>query len=416
MGDAAMLVRVEPGDNMNRFYEVTLRDDGSVHTRWGRVGEAGRVNPVEHGGQAKFESVVRAKRRKGYKPVDVAGAKSNAAGAARHVLASGDPRLHRLVDRIVAVNAHEIGVASGGAIAVAAGAVTTPLGPLSLAAVQEGRDVLDALNVASRSQRPVLLRRYMEAVPSNVGRRRGWEETFLATVDARAKERSYLDQLAASVQFAQQQQDAAGNLDALFRYRLTVVDDSAVVKRISGDYADTALRGHGGVADARVHAVYALEDVAAQARFDEAAAKLGNVKPHWHGSRAFNILSILARGLMLPTTLRSAQTTGAMFGNGLYGSEMSTKAANYSRGGIWSAGTDARWFLFRADFVMGTECRADRYGKTDWNNVLAGRVMHPQTGKPFDSIYVPGGAGVRNQESIVPSPDRVALRYLVEMG
>ena len=85
--------------------------------------------------------------------------------------------------------------------------------------------------------------------------------------------------------------------------------------------------------------------------------KIGNVKQHWHGTKASNLLSILKQGLIIPPA-DSVHCTGRMFGNGIYGSEQSTKALNYATN-YWNASGDSnqRAFMLVCDFAMGREFR-----------------------------------------------------------
>jgi poly [ADP-ribose] polymerase len=92
-----------------------------------------------------------------------------------------------------------------------------------------------------------------------------------------------------------------------------------------------------------------------------------------------------------------------MFGNGIYGSEQSTKALNYATN-YWNQAGDngERVFMLLCDFAMGKEY-----------HVKGSRPTFPVPG--YDSTYVaPGAANTINQESIVYSTDQVNIKYLCE--
>lgn len=435
--EETMLVYVDPSANSNKFYHVVLDDSGFVTTRYGRVGEPGKTNSPQSGGKAKFDSIVRSKNNKGYNPVDIAGsakteAKDILGTASRKALVgdAGDPALVRLVDRLVAVNAHEIKAASGGKLNVVDGQVQTPLGLLTLNAISEARTVLREIekdDFGTARDRANKVAKYMSLVPQNVGRSRNWVDNFLTTQADLDKQSQFLDQLKDSVEFARKQADVNANADEdysdLFRYRITLVDDPKVIARLTKKFKDTANSAHGySVNNAKVKNVYALTDSKNEAEFQKVAKELGNVKEMWHGSRAFNVLSIMSKGLLTPNNLSTARVAGAMFGNGLYLSEQSTKSANYSKGGVWSSGRDNQWYMFVADVVMGNEFWPNKwtggstygYSRPDYNGVLSGRVTDSD-GKRWNSINVKGGTmGVMNHEAVVPGPQQVALRYLIE--
>ncbi|NET89908.1 MAG: hypothetical protein F6K45_17740 [Kamptonema sp. SIO1D9] len=127
-----------------------------------------------------------------------------------------------------------------------------------------------------------------------------------------------------------------------------------------------------------------------------------NVKLHWHGTKASNILSILEQGLIIPP-VNAIQCTGRMFGKGIYGSEQSTKALNYATN-YWnqSGGNNQRVYMLLCEFALGKA-----YSPTNLN------VSFPVSG--YDSTYVqPGTANIINQESIVYSPEQVNIKYLCE--
>jgi poly [ADP-ribose] polymerase 2/3/4 len=137
--------------------------------------------------------------------------------------------------------------------------------------------------------------------------------------------------------------------------------------------------------------------------FDKKATEIGNVKLHWHGTRASNLLSILKQGLIIPP-VNAVQCTGRMFGNGIYGSEQSTKALNYATN-YWNQSGDShqRVYMLLCEFAMGKEYHI--------KNNHSGSL--PMAG--YDSTYVkPGFFNVINQESIVYDTAQVKIKYLCE--
>lgn len=423
-----MLICVDPRTNANKFYEVLLGADGIVRTRYGRVGEPGKAG-VGGRGQHDYDKIVRSKKRKGYTEAAVEGtvgaSRLNGAVETKRKAVSdlagdnNDPRLASLIDRIVAVNAHDIALASGGKLTVAKnGAVSTPLGLLTLTAIDEAGAVLDRL--AADPTDTALLTRYLTLVPQNVGRSRDWTAKFFSGNRSVDQQRDFLDQLRQSVTFAAQSTDDGddgANEARAFAYKLTPVDDKKVIDEITRLYTGSRNTAHPS-SNMRVTHVYAIT-ADSDADFEQVSADLGNTRRLWHGTSASNVLSILSTGLRVP---RSA-THGFMFGAGLYFSEQSTKSLNYSRGGVWSGSASKRCMMFVADVAMGHEYRPNVHGvhpttvagNREWNEILAGKRTDPKHSKPFTSINVRAGtAGVRNHESIVPGPKQVALRYLVE--
>ena len=130
--------------------------------------------------------------------------------------------------------------------------------------------------------------------------------------------------------------------------------------------------------------------------YERHGANLSNKRKLWHGTKASNLLSILRQGLVIPPS-HSPHCTGRMYGNGLYFSNVSTKALNYATT-FWGRGGDTRrTFMFLADVAMG------RYH-------LGGRG--PFSG--YDSVWAKGGTNVINDEQIVYKLSQANLIYLVE--
>lgn len=411
-----ILVLADPVSNHNKFYRVTMGDDASVSITWGRVGAAGQ-SQEKGSGEHIYRQLIEAKRKKGYTDVAVIGSDAGTAvtsrdalrSASRKALAGADPALTALVDRLVAINAHDIKLASGGQIKVVDGGVSTPLGMLSVSAVVEARALLTMMRQTRVTD--AMLSSYLRLVPQKVPSQRGWGNDFFTAHTTFAAQETFLDALEQSVRFAGQPADG-DEATAMFRYRLTKVTGKAVIKSITARFTESANTNHAS-ASSKLVAVYELVDTI---RADEVAeaAKVGNVRRMWHGSRAANVLSILSTGLVVPPS-SSRHVTGRMFGDGVYLSEQSTKSLNYSRGGVWSTGHDSQHFMFMADVAMGHEMHPNRHG-TDYAGARAGRVKG-SSGTTFDSINVkPGTSGVRNHEAIVWNPDQVNMRYLVEFS
>lgn len=422
--ETTMLVCVDPGANANKFYSVTLAADGTVTSRYGRVGEDGKPG-VSGNGRAFYLSLISKKQRRGYNETAIAGSGSSAAslgaGAAakkqaRADLAGGstDKRLTALVDRLVKVNAHEISLLSGGKITVRDGQVATPLGLLTVDAINEATVLLDRL-----AQKPTdhdLLGRYLTLVPQSVGRGRDWTESFFSGSRTVDQQRTFLDQLRSSIEAAEAADVDVKSDKRAFAYTLTPVDDAKVIRDIEKMFAATRNAKHVS-AGMRLTNVYATTSPASEAAFDKVAAEIGNVRRMWHGTRAHNLLSILATGLQVPGRNQGIHIAGRMFGDGIYFSDQSTKSLNYSRGGQWSVGVDSRCMMLLADVAMGHEYRPNLYpeGRGACNKALGGRWADPKTGKKFNSVNVKAGtSGVLNHEAIVPGPKNVALRYLCE--
>lgn len=416
--ERTMLVKVSAGENSNKFYEVTLDASGTVTKRWGRVGADGQTC-YEHSGEAGYHRVIQSKMGRGYRKVDLvdgptpgrvrnlvevaqrripAKPKTKAKGASDELMA--------LIARWCQANRHNIESTSGGHITVSdTGVVKTALGAVSGRTVSDARMILDRISNATGV--PVgLVNEYLSLIPQEVGRTRGWEDRFASPAEL-ARQKDFLDALEASTALAGSVQDS--NDDAEFRYTLARIGNgSAKFKEIERRY-DRSKNSRHTSSGLRLVSVHKIEpsDPAESETWKKHADDFGNVRRLWHGTGEHNIISILHRGIIIPPTSGGTYTTtGRMFGDGIYLSDQSTKALNYSHG-YWSGGARRdNCFMFLADAVMGHELRP----KTPREAVTL-------RSSKFQSINVKGGTcNVVNNEMVVWNPEQIRLSYLCEFA
>lgn len=337
-------------------------------------------------------------------------------------IAGGCPITAALVKRLAETNKHELVAATGGLakggmdIDLETGMVKTALGVVTLDAVKEGRQILDRMLPyvqqynTDNAKFMDLLNQYLRYVPQFTGYRKGWHTEFI-NISAQT---SLLDQLETSVELAEQRMKDAENVKTgkpvkqnFFECKLSIVDDTQVWKRVRDEFYATVNRGH-SCAHLKPVRVYSVTIPHMIQAFEADGKKVGNIRELWHGTRIFNILSILKRGFVLPTQLSTAQTTGAMYDNGVYFSNQSTKSLNYSFG-YWGGGGyghDNNCFMFRADVAMGRP-----YTPSGPDNRAASHCKR----NGFDSCWAKAGqSGVRNDEQIVYRTSQTNIKYLVE--
>lgn len=418
-----MLVKVSSADNNNKFYEVKLAEDGSVAKRWGRVGTGGQSS-IEHTGQAGFDKIIRAKKKKGYQEVQVAGAapstntsKERVREVSRASLAKdgNDKTVAKLIDRLVEKNRHEILAASGGMIEVSTdGVLETPLGIIEPSALGQARVLLGKLGTSTskggtyRTQ----LEQYLTLVPQKLPHRAGWEQDFFKhhPIDQQA---ALLKQLEQSYEWYENERraktDAKDDTDYsnLFRYKLEALTraDAKEFERIEKLYMESRnAKHHKDVMGKRLHRVYRIAASEEETKaFGELANKLGNVQNLWHGSGVMNLLNILKQGLFCPAVNDpNIRIAGRMLGPGLYTSASSTKSLRYSSM-AWHGLREKDCFMLLNDVICGKEYHPSR--ASDF------RKAHKQ----YDSIVAnPGDAGLLNHECVVWNTEQLLPRFLCE--
>jgi poly [ADP-ribose] polymerase len=433
-----MLVLVDTKANSNKFYRLELDANGQLTTTYGRVGNAG-VSNTDMSGEAGYQRMLAAKTKKGYRPVDVANdvavaqprvQQMHLSTVAKAGLTTGMAKTNTVIDdlinRIVQVNAHQILEQSGGLIQVdLGGRVRTPLGLITTNSIAQASGVLDRIETVGAGDLSSLLEQYLTFVPQKVGSRAGWADTFFNNHNTVQSQRDFLTQLRDSVTFFDAQAATAAAtpgdaaVDAGFKYKLRpVADDGAVFERIRKFYQGSKNDRHAS-SSMNLKRVFELVDPVGAKAYKAIAAEIGNEQQMWHGTKAANVLSILRKGLFIPPTSGgTVQTTGRMFGDGVYMSNQSTKSLNYA--GNWGHSLEKNAFMLVADVAMGSEYRPSQNGRSFGQGAAIqreARTTKNKFDKPWNSINVKAGtAGVLNHEAIVWNLDQVRLRYIAEFA
>ena len=434
--DSAKFVKSDAENNNNKVWQYEVFDDGTMEIKYGRIGNALQSDGPETFSKSKLEKKIKEKtqpwngKKGGYVKIEIMAAPTGPTGASgnsAHVksaavrdIAGTDPVLTTLVTRLAEANKHEIQIASGGQmdIDLSTGIISTPVGVVSKANVDQARIILGTkLEPFVKKQDfdnadfKRALSDYLMLVPQRVGHR-NWHSTFMPDTAAMTKQVSLLDQLEASIELVEQRMAAAsanpGQPAAparAFDVRLELMDAKdpeflAICKFYEEGRNDRHSSKH-----LKPVRGFRLTIPHMKAAWEADGAKMDNKWRLWHGSRIFNLLSIMKRGFVLPKQLPTAVIAGAMFGHGLYFSDQSTKSLNYSYG-YWQGGGgyDNNCFMFVVDVAMGKYYVPSRSG-----------IMAPPAG--HDSLFAKGQqSGVLNNEMIVFRTSQANITHLIEFN
>jgi len=251
---------------------------------------------------------------------------------------------------------------------------------------------------------------FLMLIPQKVSRKLNVEDVF-GDLGAVQKQKAVLDSLQASLDSVlagngteDEKKKAKKSIEKVFAVKLHLVKDKKIVNRISKKYKSTRKDMH-SCRCLDVQTVYSVEIENMKKAFDKDGSKMDNILELWHGSRVSNVLSILKSGFMIPPA-SSSHCTGRLYGNGVYASDISTKALNYSFG-AWSGGTkDNNPFMFLVDMAMGKQYHPSKGSYTS--------TRYPVKG--YDSTFAKEGSGVYNNEMIVYRTSQVNIKYLVEFS
>jgi poly [ADP-ribose] polymerase 2/3/4 len=421
----------------NKFWNITLYDDGTVEVHFGPQGGSG-IKKTFSGGRAYFDRKIREKTSPKHaggayvenKVLDAVVATSSGKSLQKHALAqravkdigAGQPELKALITYLADVNAHNIYEASGGKITydVDSGMFSTTQGVISLDQIQEARSLL--LTIAGFTKKKDFastdfkkaLNPYLSLIPQK-GLVRQLDFATMFDASGIQKQNDILDGLESSYAtvIADAQKGNGQTVEeevALFNVRMAVTDDKTfqAVKR----YYNKTKGSHRDVANFDVKSVWDLSIEHMSLAFERRIAAMAKIDPKtnimrlWHGTKCSNILSILKAGMIIPPA-SSSYVCGRAYGNGIYFSDQSTKSIRYATGAWGGGGRTDRKFMFLVDVAMG-------------------RMHVPATGgynssyKPplgYDSCFAKAGiSGVINNEMIVYHVDQVKPMHLIELS
>jgi len=431
--EVTRLIYVDVDANSNKYWVGYCLANGEFYCEYGRVQDAkgdcrhdyyttkdlkGKSN------EAHLTQKIKEKARKGYveqKVAAVLGAPAiktssktvNNSELKRRAAdeIKGDSETKKLVTWLAEVNIHNITSSTNIAYNASTGSFTTPLGTLVTdSGLVEARDVLSSLTPFvtksdwENSRYKRMLGDYLQLIPQDVGRNRGWHETLLAATDSLQQQNDIIDALEAALTTSAKSVDGtkAKKQDTVFNVALDVIKDSKILSAIKKKYSSDK-GNHYDVKDYKVKGAWGVEISTVRQAFQKQGMPLGNIKQYWHGTKASNLLSILKGGLVIPRS-SDPHVCGRMFGDGLYFSDQSTKSIRYATGSWTRGGNTSRVFMFICDVSMGKE-----YTPRGYQN---GRFSIP---RGYDSCFAKGGqSGVQNNEMIVYKTNQADLVYLVE--
>ena len=431
-------IKSDVGNNNNKFWYITEFDDQTVLCEWGRVGQTGQKKtfPFDHQTLAakyydkkcKAKEKPKKKKEKGKETAEIAYrklaivdagsspgtvskslAKAELKTVAAKEITAGCKHTQALVDKLIKANVHNILSNTTMTYDVDKGLFSTPCGIVSQDNLDEAQKLLvtlgDGVTKEAFDNRKfqIALGDYLMLIPQKVGRKLD-PRVLLPDLEAIHRQNDLLDSLQASLHSVLTDPKADKKKEAkraaVFDVKLESLNDKGERRRIEKKYASTLQRRH-ACAHLDVDQVYVIGIGGMAKKFEKDGAKVGNIMELWHGTKVNNLLSILAKGFVIPPS-NAAHCTGRMFGNGVYFSDQSTKSLNYSYG-YWGGQRDDNCYMFLCDVAMGNPY------------VPGGRGRTHLPAKGHDSTFAQaGGSGVMNNEMIVYRTGQCNLKYLVE--
>jgi poly [ADP-ribose] polymerase len=377
-------IKVEPGENNNKFYDMVQINDNEWIGKYGRVG----AKPQETKPYSRrcWESKARDRiRRKGYK--DVTGV--NAVKVNNELI--GDERSIQFTDLLQSFSNSAFKanyIVDGSSVTQA-----------------KINQVQDYLNLMSTAKSLNDFNEYLIEVFSILPRNMKRVDEHIAHKSADFSKIVSLEQDNVDVlkgQIITIKGEGKRTLEEAYGLNIEPVSalEAAMLKKLMANQKDRYIEAF------KVKNVNTEESFVSQVN----TADNKTVWQLFHGSRNENWWSIVNNGLVLHPT--SAVITGKMFGYGLYFANKAQKSIGYcsSRGSYWAKGNQEHGLLAVYKVHVGEQLNIKRR-KSEHGQLTKERLKSYGN---YDSVYAHGGADLRNDEFMVYDQSQATVEYLIK--
>jgi len=414
-----MLIFVGTANNNNKFYQLELVGD-TVEIEYGRVGN-GPQSTSYSGGERMFNKKLNEKLRKGYVEskvnTEIIETTSNSQGNILDIAMeqiTTDNISAKLIAKLVQQNIHNITSNTKIKYDIKTGYFKTALGIITEDGVTEAIEILHKLMKLVLKKKHInnpkfilLNEQYFSIIPTRLASLRDFHN-LLITEEKIESQKDICEALLQSLQIIEAEKaklKASTNKDKivheqLFQASVLELKDQTEFKRIRKYFIDSKNTRHG-------HSAYDISKiykVSLGKEKEEFRDDLQNQMELFHGTKIANLLSILKSGLLMPK-YSPGQTTGYMYGQGLYFANQSTKSLNYCDGMYWNRSkSQDKIYMFIADIAMG-----------NYQVPRSSRSTKPDSG--YDSYWAQSNkSGIQNDEMIVFNNNQIKLKYILEIS
>ena len=372
----AYLIKVEPGENNNKFYEMTQVDSNNFVAKYGRVG--GHTAEVSYS-MSRWNRTLSSKlsKRKGY--VDVT--ELHVVETADSIALPTEQRLNDLFSYLITISNTSFKnnyIGSGNAI--------TSL------QIEEAQRLLNTMvpfiNDSDIDTFNDLLVELLRVIPRHLGNN---VKDRLATSIEQAKEIHQRETDNLDNANVQSKLGSNGVLTDNLGIEISAIDVNEDIDKLFGNSVK------------RIKNVFSVSNTQTQKLFDDFVRLRNNKDSRLlvHGTNEINVLPILEQGLQIRPAAH-----GRMLGHGIYLSDMPEKSLNYING--------KRKFMFVFQTHVGNVLTCDG------RNMVKHYSASELDTLGYNCVYVPSGTntGWRNltySEYCVYNVQQVTVKYLLEV-
>lgn len=416
---AIKLIKIDPTENNNKFYNISELPGGKFEIHFGRVGTDGRKIQDD---MSNWDSTLRSKLRKGYEDVTANSTITRITGSTGADLGTLKPKiknllelLHKYAKETFAIN------------------YTVEATDVSELLVQQAQDIIDKINSKLKLNANVpeinaLLISLYKKIPRKI---RNVQESLIPpitdkTILDKANDKMIIEQGLIDVVKSQIVSSAAIALDPPIKQSkaLTYLDQLGLdIDEISAS-EEKMLKDMLEETSHKYLNAYKVTNFKTQKAFDAeiANAKNKTTKLLFHGSNTQNWLGILKSGLVLHKS-----SSAGLFNSGIYFADRAQKSLNYITGGMYSkSSADAAKSSVTDNWLAIFEVHlGNAFGYNDLIKIEGTRQSIdlaqyvPKNG--YDSFFGEKGlSGGRyklvNNEYIVYNEHKCTIKYLVHIN
>lgn len=411
----AYLIKVEPGQNNNKFYEMKENGDGTFTAEYGRIESTPQIRKYP---MSDWDKKLNKKlsSKKGY--TDHTHLRS-----ITEVVQTKNSKGQQIIDKDKDVSDIILKLQQF-AQAQTAQVYNVKAAAVTQAQIDEAQKHLDELSYSFKHyygknfdinkfnkvlvQFFMVIPRKMKNVADHLITKSTTKDEIESLID---DEQSNLDSMASQVVQNKVQDDSDtdgdgtpdGTLTQSLGLKMALVTDKKIIEQV---------RKEAQVHGQRVNKVYQVINEETQEAFDKHMAKTSNKNTRllWHGSRNQNWYWIIQQGLKIRPS--GAIITGAMWGNGCYFADICNKSWGYTDVGKWSANGKRHEKVYMAlyEVHVGKQYEKTRHDSSCYD-------LHNTYNKyGCDSVWAKAGAGIVMDEFIIYKPEQCTIKYLVEFN
>lgn len=408
------LIKVEGGENNNKYYDMYDTGNGEWIACYGRVDatQMTETHPMN-----EWDSKYKSKLKKGYQDVThLRTIKESKSSTTNEVIDIKNPQVKKFVEDLQGYSNRSI-----------KDNYTVTAADVTQAQVDEAQSILDRLVAkANFKQNTDYINSDLLSLYRTIPRRmKNVRDHLLNFSEIKnndnlsifkniiSNEQLTLDVMRGQVaQIVNVAQASTKKIDVLAAMGLTIeiVNDKEIqlIKKLLGSNANQFSKA------------FKIINNKTQTKFDSFVSKRKNKTTDllWHGSRNENWWSIIDTGLVLRPT--NAVITGKMFGLSLYFAPKAQKSIGYTslRGSYWSSGKDDKAYLALYNVHTGNNLHilgsSTKYKHHEyWMSQLTEKRLKDIG--DYDSVYAEKGYDLRNDEWMIYNENQCSVKYIVEI-